>query len=313
MSGDVWDTYSHQRLYNGIHGKASFVEGMFGAEDGAGVSGASGAQDGWGRLAAVMENARERTETALRRAGVEWEGSAFESMHAGVTPLAQWAADSNTAGTASQSSVDSHVGAYSAARNTMPEPVPVTSTANSDAGGVPAAFTHLLGGQTDQDRQEAAAQEAKAEAVRVMYGYDYESAVAKDSVGRFIPPPSVTVTVAPTQVATTDIPDSSPPWSGPNGGGSESTSPAGRAPGGSPTGGTPPPHVSLPGTTPQPLIRGQVWLARRAKKAVPTDVGTAFMSEEVTVESLRISAAEHFASPNALMTQSTLSRFARVR
>jgi hypothetical protein len=249
MSDYYWDSCSHKLLYDWIHGKAGIIEGLFGAEDGAGVPGAAGAQDGWGRLAAVMENARERTEAALRRAGVEWEGSAFEAMNSGVTPLAAWAADSSTAGTASQSSVDTHVSAYSAARNAMPEPVPVTSTANSDLGGIPAAFTHLLGGQTDQDRQEAAAQEAKAEAVRIMSGYDLESAVSKDKAGRFVPPPSVTVTVAPTQVATTDIPDSSQPWSGPNGGG-DSTRTAGHTPGGTPTGGPTPPHVNPPGTPP---------------------------------------------------------------
>jgi len=254
MSGHNWDAYSHETLYDQIHGKAGFVGGvLLGREAGSGVSGASGAQDGWGRLAAVMENARERTEAALRRAGVEWEGSAFESMTAGITPLAQWAADSNTAGTASQSSVDAHVGAYSAARNTMPEPVRVTSTANSDVGGIPAAFTHLFGGQTDQDRQEAVAQEAKAEAVRVMHDYDHESAAAKDSVGRFVPPPSVTVTVAPTQMASTDISDSSQPWRGPDGGGGESTRASGHTSGTAVAGPTPPsvgPPSSLPATTP---------------------------------------------------------------
>ena len=256
MSGNFWDGYSHRSLYDQIHGRADIVGAMFfGAEDGAGVAGATGAQGGWGDLAAVMASARERTEVALRRAGVEWEGSAFESMTAGITPLARWAEDANTAGTASQSSVDTHVGAYESARNAMPEPVTVTSTANTDVGGIPAAFTHLFGGQTDQDRQEAAAQEAKAEAVRVMSGFDFESTIATQSLGQFVPPPAVTVIVTPAQPVGSDIPDSGQ-YSGqygPGGDGTRATADGGgtRTPANTPAPGhTNPSGLTPPGTTP---------------------------------------------------------------
>src|SRR6476469_6501778 len=117
-----WDGYSHQELYDRIHGKGGFF-----TPDGAGVSGAAGAQDGWADLASLMVRARERTEAALVRAGAVWDGAAAEAMRSGVTPLAQWADDAHTASTASQSSPDVHVSAYSAAKNKMPEPVRVTS------------------------------------------------------------------------------------------------------------------------------------------------------------------------------------------
>jgi len=152
-----------------------------------------------------MASARERTETALARAGAVWEGDAANAMRSGITPLAQWADDAHTASTASQGSVDAHVNSYSAAKNKMPEPVPVTSTANSDLGGIPAGFTHLFGGQTDQDKQEATEQEAKSEAVRIMSGYESESNAAQANVGQFVPPPSVTVDVAPTQPRGGDV------------------------------------------------------------------------------------------------------------
>lgn len=201
--GHQWDTYNHQTLYGMIHGTPpgglrGLIAKLTGQElaPGAGVSGAEGALDGWGELAALMEEARAETDAALAEAGALWEGAAAESMRSGVTPLAQWAADSNTAGTASQSSVDEHVASFSGAQHRMPEPVPVTSTANSDYGGVPAGFIHLFGGQTDQDKQETAAREAKAEAVRVMSGYEGQSTLARSSVGTFVPPPSVTVQVA---------------------------------------------------------------------------------------------------------------------
>src|SRR5262245_49322885 len=133
-----WDSYEHQALYDRIHGKGGFF-----LPDGAGVSGASGAQEGWGELATLMAQARERTEAALAKAGAVWEGDAGEAMQSGVTPLARWADDAHTASVASQHSTDFHVDAYAAAKNQMPEPVRVTSTANGDFGGIPAAFTHL--------------------------------------------------------------------------------------------------------------------------------------------------------------------------
>jgi hypothetical protein len=195
-----WDQSSHQYLYDRIHGNGGFF-----VQDGAGVSGADGAQDGWAELAALMARARERTEAALAKAGAVWEGGAADAMRSGVTPLAQWADDAYTASAASQTSTDIHVSSYAAAKNNMPEPVPVTSTANSDFAGIPAGFTHLFGGQTDQDKQEAAAQEAKAEAVRVMSGYEGESGIAQATVGRFVPPPSVTVDVPAPQPKGGDV------------------------------------------------------------------------------------------------------------
>jgi hypothetical protein len=249
-----WDNSSHQQLYDRIHGNGGFF-----LPDGAGVSGADGTQDGWAELAALMARARERTEAALARAGAVWEGGAADGMRFGVTPLAQWADDANVASTASQASTDIHVSSYAAAKNQMPEPVPVTSTANGDFGGIPAGFTHLLGGQTDQDRQEAAAQEAKAEAVRVMSGYEGESGIAQATVGRFVPPPSVTVDVPVPQPKGGDvIPVGVSEWPGSGQPVDDSTRSAGdtRGPGATPPppGGssTPPPgnNSSPSGTAP---------------------------------------------------------------
>jgi PPE family protein len=237
-----WDGYSHQTLYDRIHGKGGFF-----APDGAGVSGAAGAQDGWADLASLMARARERTELALARAGAVWDGDAADAMRSGVTPLAQWADDAHTASTASQSSTDVHVSAYSAAKNTMPEPVRVTSTANGDYAGIPAGFTHLFGGQTDQDKQEAAAQEAKAEAVRVMSGYDVESGAARVSAGQFVPPPSVTVDVAPVAPEGGDvIPVGVSEWPGTG----QVIEDGIRGPGGTPGPGSAPPPGD--GSTPPP-------------------------------------------------------------
>src|ERR1700730_2737373 len=68
--------------------------------------------------------------------------------------------------------------------------------------------------------------------------------------------------------------------------------------------------AALMAACPAPIflhISGQVWLARRTKKGRANGCWTAFMSQEVTVESLRISAAQHFASSKTLATQSRRS------
>jgi hypothetical protein len=209
-----WAGFAHQQLYDEIHGKAAFSVGdgagvsMLRRADGAGVSGATEAQDGWAHLAELMNSARARTEDALERAGAVWEGDAADSMHSGVSPLAAWAAQASTASTASQSSVDDHVAAYIRARDDMPKPEKVTSTANSDWLGMPRRIVHLFGGQTDQDVQEAEAQEAKWEAVRIMSRFESESGMARSGVGGFVPPPSVAVTVPPPQPKAGEIPTS---------------------------------------------------------------------------------------------------------
>ncbi|MBC6448069.1 PPE domain-containing protein [Actinokineospora xionganensis] len=192
--GYNWDAWSHKDLHKMINGESAT---WVGGEDGAGVANVGAATDRWNRFTSLMSAARIQTDAALTRAGVAWEGSASESMTAGITPLSQWTVDAGEAGQASGTSVDQFSSSYSSARNRMPEPVEVNSTANSDFGGIPAGFTHLFGGQTDQDKQEAQAQQAKQEAVRVMSGYNSDAVNAQSSVGQFVPPPSVTVAVAP--------------------------------------------------------------------------------------------------------------------
>ncbi|MGH3860049.1 PPE domain-containing protein [Actinokineospora sp.] len=190
--GYNWDAWSHKDLHKMIHGESST---WFGGDDGAGVANVSEANARWARFTAIMADAKIQTDAALARAGASWEGGAADSMSAGVTPLSQWTVDANEAGHASSGGVDQFSSSYSSAQRRMPEPVEVDSTANSAFGGIPAGFTHLFGGQTDQDKQEAQAQQAKQEAVRVMSGYQSDTSTAQSGLGQFVPPPSVTVSV----------------------------------------------------------------------------------------------------------------------
>lgn len=188
MIGDYnFDAKSHQEMYDKIH-----------ANDGA--SFAQAVEDAWNGFRAVMANAKAEIETAYREAGVEWLGAAGEAFSGAMAPLAQFAEDARAAGVETHHSVQAQQSFYHGAKNGMPPPVKVSSTANDDYLGIPAAMTHLVGGQTDQDIEEQRANEAKREAVRVMKTYRDGAATSVTSIGTFVPPPQVTAQVAETAI-----------------------------------------------------------------------------------------------------------------
>jgi hypothetical protein len=203
--GQNWAFYSHQKLYDMVKTEAT------------GASAVTDADQTWSEFTDLMGRSRDRIGQLLNEAGASWRGLASESMQSGVTPLAQWTDDASTAGTASSGSVQQVGEAFSFTANAMPEPVPVTSTANSDFGGIPASFTHLFGGQTDQDRQERAAAQAKQRAVEVMQGYSRNADAAASSLGMFVPPQRVTVNVPPPQPSGPSVGYTSSSITGPSG------------------------------------------------------------------------------------------------
>jgi hypothetical protein len=144
-----FDAESHQKLYNDIHGitvsrQACSVQTSAGDET----------DTAWLSFRAVMGDAKSNVETALQDAGVQWVGTAGEAFTGSMAPLVQWAEDARVAGVASHNSYQAQQSYYTGAKNSMPEPVAVTSMANSDYWGIPAGLDHLVGGQTDQDLQE---------------------------------------------------------------------------------------------------------------------------------------------------------------
>ncbi|MFD1146335.1 PPE family protein [Saccharothrix hoggarensis] len=177
-----FDAQTHQQLYDKIHG-------------GPGYPAAQTVDDAWARFLTVMKTAQVELERAIRESGAVWQGAAGERFAAGNTPLVQWAEDARAAAIVTRESLEAQALSYVDAKGKMPEPVEVTSTANDDFWGVPAGFTHLVGGQTDQDVEEARAQEAKRLAVAVMNGYRDRASAAVESLGEFVPPPSVTTQV----------------------------------------------------------------------------------------------------------------------
>ncbi|MFJ6676418.1 PPE family protein [Actinosynnema sp. NPDC091369] len=177
-----FDAQSHEQLYDKIH-------------SGPGHSAVQAVDDAWNSFRAVMGNAKSELESAIRDAGVVWVGAAGERFTGSAAPLVQWAEDARVAGVETHNAFSAQASHYSGAKTRMPEPVEVTSTANDDFLGIPAGFTHLVGGQTDQDVQEQQANEAKREAVRVMNGYRDGASSAVSLLGTFTPPPQVTTQV----------------------------------------------------------------------------------------------------------------------
>ncbi|MER5267194.1 PPE domain-containing protein [Actinosynnema sp. NPDC002837] len=179
---------SHKQLYKKIHG-------------GPGHSAADPVKDAWNGFREVMDNAKSELESAIRAAGAVWVGAAGEQFTGSTAPLVQWAEDARLAGVKTRDAFSDQTSLYGSAKNVMPEPVKVTSTANDNFFGIPAAIVHKLDGQTDQDIQEKEAQEAKNRAVDVMNGYRDGANVALNTLGTFVPPPQVTTQVAePTSI-----------------------------------------------------------------------------------------------------------------
>lgn len=177
-----FDAQSHKQLYDKIH-----------HDTGAGLADAT--NNAWLSFRAVMANAKSDVESAVRDAKAVWTGSANESFSGGMAPLVQWAENARAAGVDSHNAFLAQQSHYTGTKDRMPEPVQVSSTANDDYLGIPGGFTHLVGGQTDQDVEEQRANEAKREAVRMMTGYQGGAGDAVSSVGKFTPPPTVTLDV----------------------------------------------------------------------------------------------------------------------
>ncbi|MEU4807504.1 PPE domain-containing protein [Actinosynnema sp. NPDC023587] len=178
-----FDAQSHRQLYDKIHG-------------GPGHSAVRTVDDAWNNFRAVVGDAKANLESAIRDAKAVWVGAAGERFSGSSAPLVQWAEDLRVAGVTTHHAFSAQTSYYGSTKTAMPEPVQVTSTANDDFLGIPAGFKHLVGGQTDQDIQEQAANEAKREAVRVMQGYRNDAASAVDALGEFVPPPQVVAQVS---------------------------------------------------------------------------------------------------------------------
>lgn len=189
-----FDSFDHKTIYGWMHAGDTLCtpEGNIG-----GAKVEHNCQQAWDEFKKLMVEANQDVKDALAKASLEWEGAASASMQGGVMPLAQWAEDVHTAGGATGRSLEGQNTDVMLTANKVPPPVQVSSTANNDFLGIPAGFTHLFGGQTDQDIQEQKAKEEKAKAVRAMQSYNTQTSGNTTALGQFTPPPSTTLEVPP--------------------------------------------------------------------------------------------------------------------
>jgi hypothetical protein len=178
MSGEHrWQGYRHAELYERIH---------TGPGPDASTSASIRCNDMIGALGEIDADPRK----AVAGSGATGEGAAAEGAGGGLNPLGRWADDARTAALVMKESTEAQAEHIGRARAEMPAPVTVTAEQPSS---LVSGLVHLFGGQTDYERQEAAADNAEQRAFEVMRTYEAGTTHTTSILGRFTPPPRVVV------------------------------------------------------------------------------------------------------------------------
>ncbi|GGU69144.1 PPE domain-containing protein [Lentzea flava] len=190
MTDHRYQGYAHPELYKMIN-------------SGPGVAASIPVEQGWKTIAATLAQIDEDLHAALAKMGAGWESDAAEQAGAALSPLAQWAGYANQGATTMESSARLQGEFIADARKKMPEPIPVTTEKpgflDYAVGGLtgPVGVAHVVGQQVDHERQEAAADNAAAQAVKVMEDYQADSRWNSSTLGEFPTPPQVVIDTPP--------------------------------------------------------------------------------------------------------------------
>lgn len=176
-----WQGYDHAELYRRIH-------------SGPGPAASIASVARWVEVADALTEIDADLGRAITESGSGWEGAAGERARDALSPLGRWAADATTAATAMRASSEGQADNIGRARADMPAPLEVTAERPS---AFMTGFTHLFGGQTDYEKQEAAARNAEQRAFEVMRGYEAATTETMSALGRFSRPPDVVVSTPP--------------------------------------------------------------------------------------------------------------------
>lgn len=177
MSDHRWQGYGHTELFEQINA-------------GPGPDSSTDPVRRWSELIRALGEIDDDLAKALRSAMSDWQGSAAENARGGLRPLGEWAAQAQQAATIMRERAESQAEFISRARRDMPPPVPVTI---EDPGTAETLLTHLFGGQTDYERQEARQAAAEQRAFDVMRTYESSTEANTTSLATFTPPPQVVV------------------------------------------------------------------------------------------------------------------------
>ncbi|MFD4674594.1 PPE domain-containing protein [Lentzea sp. NPDC058450] len=190
MTDHRFQGYGHPELYKMIN-------------SGPGVSASIPVEAGWKKIAATLAQIDADLHTGLKKMGADWESDAADAAQGALSPLAEWAGFAETGATTMESSARLQGEYIADARKKMPEVVPVTTEKpgllDIAAGALtgPVGMAHVVGQQVDHERQEAAADNAAAQAVKVMEDYQSDSRWNSSTLGDFPTPPTVVIDTPP--------------------------------------------------------------------------------------------------------------------
>ncbi|HEX7304411.1 PPE domain-containing protein [Lentzea sp.] len=177
MADHRWQGYSHKELYERIH-------------SGPGPSASFASMERWQGVSAALTEINDDLHSGITSSGAKWSGKAAEMAQSGLNPIAAWADSARTGSDVMRYSAELQAGYVSKARADMPAPVTVTA---EQPGALVAGLTHLFGGQTDHEKQEAAQDAAERRAREVMTTYASSTTANTSTLGQFTQPPQLQI------------------------------------------------------------------------------------------------------------------------
>jgi hypothetical protein len=177
MSDHRWQGYSHQELFEQIN-------------RGPGAEGSTDSVRRWTELTRALGEIDAGLASALASAMGGWQGEAADSARGGLRPLGEWAVEAQQAADTMRQRAEQQAEFVSKARADMPPPVAVTAEKPNPAVSL---LTHLFGGQTDFEAQEAQQNAAEQRAFEVMRTYESSTTANTTSLASFTAPPQVVV------------------------------------------------------------------------------------------------------------------------
>lgn len=184
-SGNRWQGYSHQELYDMLH-------------SGPGGGAAGTAADQWSGLSSALADIQQDISSGISNSGASWVGAAADSAYDALGPLGDWAEQASTAAEVMRVSAELQGNLLGKARADMPAPVPVDAEAPH---GYSSLISQIFGGQLDYEIQEAAANAAEQRAYQVMAAYESGTSDNTATLGDFGQPPNLVVDTHPITAA----------------------------------------------------------------------------------------------------------------
>lgn len=172
-----WQGYSHKELYDRIHA-------------GPGASASFASMERWAGVSAALSEINDDLHQGITLSGAKWSGQAADMAQAGLNPIAAWADSARTGSDVMRYSAELQANHISKARADMPAPVVVSA---EQPGALVTGITHLFGGQTDHEKQEAAQDAAERRAREVMSTYASSTTANTSTLGQFSQPPQLQI------------------------------------------------------------------------------------------------------------------------